>query len=147
MIKRTLYFGNTAYLSLNNKQLVVRLPQVEKNDNLPEMFKKDSVANIPIEDIGIVILDEKQITITQALIAALLDNNVAFITCDDAHLPTGMLLNLCANHVQNERFREQIDASLPLKKNSGNKQLLLKSQIKHYILNNVILLLIKCSLG
>ena len=32
MIKRTLYFGNPAYLHLDNKQLVVKLPQIEKND-------------------------------------------------------------------------------------------------------------------
>ena len=40
MIKRTLYFGNPAYLSLKNAQLVVKLPEVEKNDSLPEHFKK-----------------------------------------------------------------------------------------------------------
>ena len=87
MIKRTLYFGNPSYLSLSNAQLVLRLPEVEKNETLPEQFKKEATASIPVEDIGIVILDHKQITITQALIEALLDNNVALITCDTTHLP------------------------------------------------------------
>ncbi len=54
MIKRTLYFGNPAYLNLGDAQLKVRLPEVEKNETLPENFKKESVASIPIEDIGIV---------------------------------------------------------------------------------------------
>ena len=116
MIKRTLYFGNPSYLSLTNAQLVLRLPEVEKNDTVPEHFKKEASASIPIEDIGILILDHKQITITQALIEALLDNNVALITCDSTHHPTGLMLPLCGNTIQNERFRAQLDATEPLKK-------------------------------
>lgn len=116
MIKRTLYFGNPSYLSLNNAQLIVRLPEVEKNELLPTEFKKESIASIPIEDIGIVFLDHKQITITQALIEALLENNVAIITCNSTHHPIGLILPLSVNTLQNERFRLQVDASEPLKK-------------------------------
>ncbi len=116
MIKRTLYFGNPSYLSLNQAQLVLRLPEVEKNDLISEVFKKQATASIPVEDIGIVILDHQQITITQALIEALLDNNVALITCDRTHHPTGLMLPLCGNTIQNERFRAQLDATEPLKK-------------------------------
>ena len=82
MIKRTLYFGNPAYLSLNNKQLVIRLPEVEKADNVSEIIKEKSVRTIPIEDVGVVMLDHKQITVTQALLEALMQNNVAVIITD-----------------------------------------------------------------
>ncbi len=116
MIKRTLYFGNPSYLSLKNDQLVLKLPEVEKNATLPDAFKQSNVRTIPIEDIGVVVLDHKQITITQALLAKLLENNCAVITCDDRHLPTGLLLPLEGNTLQSERFNDQIDASLPLKK-------------------------------
>ncbi len=116
MIKRTLYFGNPAYLSTKLDQLVVRLPAVEKNDTLPDSFKKEAQAIIPIEDIGIVILDHQQIIISQALIAKLLDNNVAFITCNNTHHPTGLLLNLEGNSLQSQRFQAQIEATEPLKK-------------------------------
>src|ERR1043165_5774627 len=116
MIKRTLYFGNPSYLSLNNGQLVLRLPEVDKNDALPESYKKEAAATIPVEDIGIVVLDHKQITITQALMEALLENNTALVTCDSTHHPTGLMLPLCGNTIQNERFRAQLDASEPLKK-------------------------------
>ena len=67
MIKRTLYFGNPAYLSLKNAQLVVKLPEVEKNDTLPESFKIENVRTIPIEDIGVMVIDNKQITFTSGL--------------------------------------------------------------------------------
>ena len=112
MIKRTLYFGNPAYLSLKLKQLVVRLPQTDG----VEKDEKPNTRTVPIEDIGVIILDHKQITVTQALLAELLDNNCAVITCDSRQLPVGLLLPLAGNSIQNERFRNQLDASLPLKK-------------------------------
>ncbi len=116
MIKKTLYFGNPAYLSLRNSQLVLRLPEIEKNDTVSDSFKKESERTIPIEDIGVIILDHKQITITHGVLELLLENNCAIITCDSSHLPVGLMLPLCGNKTQSERFREQIDASIPLKK-------------------------------
>lgn len=104
MIKQTLYFGNPAYLSLKDRQLVIRLPN------------KDQSVTRPIEDIGVVIIDNKQITLTSGLIEALLGNNCALITCDSSHLPVGLMLPLCGNTTQSERFRHQLSASLPLKK-------------------------------
>ncbi len=115
MIKRTLCFSNPAYLSLTNSQLVIKMPEVEKAD-LPETFKESTVRTVPIEDIGVVVLDNRQITITQGAIEAMLENNCAIITCDGSHLPVGLMLPLCGNTTQSERFREQIDVSLPLKK-------------------------------
>ena len=70
MIKKTLYFGNPVYLSLRNAQLVIKLPEIEKND----------------------------------------------ITCDSKSMPVGLMLPLYGNTTQNERFRQQLDASVPLKK-------------------------------
>lgn len=116
MIKRTLYFGNPAYLNVRLAQLEIRLPEVEKSDTLPDTFKASAVKRIPIEDIGVVVLDNKQITITQGALGALLDNNVAVITCNEQRMPSGLMLPLEGNTTQSERFRHQIEASLPLKK-------------------------------
>jgi CRISP-associated protein Cas1 len=77
---------------------------------------KDRTTTIPVEDIGVVILDHSQVTITHHLIHKLLENNVAFISCDDQHLPTGLMLNLNGNTLQQERFEAQLEASVPLKK-------------------------------
>lgn len=109
MIKRTLYFGNPAYLSLKLKQLVVRMPGEAGAD-------EGQVRTIPVEDIGAVVLDNRQITITQGLLEELLENNCAVITCDSKHLPTGLMLPLSGNSIQSERFRFQMEVSLPLKK-------------------------------
>jgi CRISPR-associated protein Cas1 len=110
MIKRTLYFGNPAHLYKRNEQLCISM------DRKSETEDESKVLTIPIEDIGVVIIDNKQITLSHAVIAALLDNNAAFITCDDTHHPTGLMLPLSVHHTQTEKFRAQIESSEPLKK-------------------------------
>ncbi len=134
MIKKTLYFGNPAYLSLKNDQLVIKLPEVEKNPTVPDSFKKSNEVTFPVEDLGVVVLDNKQITITHGLIEKLLDNNAAVITCDSSRMPTGLLLPLCGNTTQSERFNKQISASEPLKKQ------LWQQTIKAKILNQAAVL-------
>lgn len=108
MIKKTLFFGNPAYLSVKNSQLVVKRTDSET--------QQEVVRTVPIEDIGVVVLEDRQITITNVALDALLQNNCAVITCDEKHMPAGMLLPLEGNTIQSERFANQIDASLPLKK-------------------------------
>lgn len=115
MIKRTLCFTNPAYLSLRDGQMVIRLPEVERSD-MPDMLKKEAVRTIPVEDIGVMVLDNRQITMTHGLLEALLENNCSVITCDSRGMPVGLMLPLCGNTVQSERFRCQLDASVPLKK-------------------------------
>ena len=97
MVKKTLYFGNPAYLSLRNGQMVFRLPQVEKNDTVSFTFKKEAERTFPIEDLGVIILDDKQITVTQGLLECLAENNCAVITCDSTHHPSGLLLPMEGN--------------------------------------------------
>ena len=108
MIKRTLFFGNPAYLSTKNSQLVVK--QTDK------VTQEEVTKTVPIEDIGVVVLEDRQITITNVALDALLQNNCAVITCDEKHMPSGLLLPLEGNTIQSERFNNQINASLPLKK-------------------------------
>lgn len=130
MIKKTLYFSNPAYLSLKQGQIVIKLPEIEKAGNVADIIKQQSIVTKPIEDIGILILDNRQITLTHALLNALLDNNSAVVTCNDKNMPTGLLLPLAGNSIQTERFTSQIEASAPLKNNFGNKRLRQKLRIK-----------------
>lgn len=135
MIKKTLCFSNPAYLSLRDAQLVIKLPEVEKAENLSADFKKSAEVTRPIEDIGVVVLDNKQITITQGALEAMLENNCAVITCDSNHMPVGLLLPLVGNTTQNERFREQLDASLPLRKQLWQQTMQQKIKNQAAVLN------------
>ena len=130
MIKKTLYFGNPAYLSLRLEQLVIK----SQKDDIGEGSELPT-RTIPVEDIGIVVLDHKQITITHAVLEKLLDNNCAVITCDSRHLPVGLLLPLSGHTVQNERFRSQLDASLPLCKQLWQQTIQAKIQNQAAVLN------------
>ena len=116
MIKRTLYFGNPAYLKTANEQLVVETPlpvpvQGEDGEEINTTSK-----TIPIEDIGLLVIDHRQVTITQAVLSKLLANNTAVITCDDTHHPTGMMLSLDGHSLQSQKFTAQVNATQPLKK-------------------------------
>ena len=144
MIKKTLYFGNPTYLSLRDSQLVIRLPEVVKNDSLPDLFKEKSEVTKPIEDIGVVILDHKQITITQGALAALLENNCSVITCDSKSMPTGLMLPLSGNTTQNERFRNQLNASIPLMKQLWQQTVQSKIQNQASVLSFCRNLEVKC---
>lgn len=116
MIKRTLYFSNPAYLSLKNEQLLIRLPEVEQQDELPELLKKEAAAQIPIEDIGIMVIDHQRITLSSGLMDKLIGNNVAVLFCGHNHMPVGMLHNFDTNDTFSEKVHQQINASEPLKK-------------------------------
>ena len=106
MIKRTLFFGNPAYLSTKNEQIVISYPD-----------KEQETKTVAIEDIGVIVLENQQITITNGLLEKLTNNNVALINCDQYHLPIGLLMPLSGHTEQTERFKNQINASVPLKKN------------------------------
>lgn len=114
MIKRTLYFENPAYLSVQNSQLIVKLPGVEKN--LPKELRERFSNSIPIEDIAIVVLNNSQITITQGVLQALADNNCAIVVCDNKGIPASLQLPYRGNTLLGERYKQQIGASLPLQK-------------------------------
>ena len=134
MIKKTLCFSNPIYLSLRNAQLVLHLPEVESNKTLPEVMKREAERTIPIEDIGVVILDNRRITITSGAMEALLENNCAVITCNQKSMPIGLLLPLSGNTIQNERFRTQLDASLPLRKQLWQQTIKQKILNQEYVL-------------
>lgn len=106
MIKRTLFFGNPAYLSTKNEQLHIGFPEADKADR-----------TVPIEDLGMIVLENQQITITNGLLAKLTDCKVAVVSCNAQHLPEGLLLPMQGHSEQTERVRFQLEASQPLKKN------------------------------
>ncbi len=115
MIKRTLYFGNPCYLRKEMEQLVIEYPE----GNV-------SMKSVPIEDIGVVVLDNPRITITQNLLAGLSENNAAILNCDSRHLPFSLMLPTSVHHAYTEKLRFQIEASLPLKKNLWQQTVIAK---------------------
>lgn len=104
MIKRTLYFGNLAYLSMKNAQMVLRMPGKDGEEEQTRTF--------PIEDLGVVILDNKQITITQGLMERLLENNCAVMCqCAKHHCPCATSQEHAAKrrqHLHHDNHRQAV---------------------------------------
>jgi CRISP-associated protein Cas1 len=105
MIKRTIYIGKPSYLKLKQKQLVVQDPET-----------REIKGTVPIEDIALLLLDHYQITISNQLLIQLQGNTVAVISCDEHHLPFGMMLPMYGHTQYSERIKHQLAVSEPLKK-------------------------------
>lgn len=104
MLKRTLFFGNPYHISTENHQLKI----TDK--------KTAEIRTIPVEDIGYIVFEHPHITFTQSVMQHLSANNTAVVFCDEKYHPSSMLLHLDTNQVQTERFKAQINASEPIKK-------------------------------
>ena len=102
MIKRTILIENKSSITTKNLQLILKSETRE--------------SAIPIEDIGFLVLDHAEIYLSIPAMNLIIENNTAIIICGNNHLPNGMLLNLNSHHIQQEIFKNQIEASIPLKK-------------------------------
>lgn len=106
MIKRTIAITTPCHLSLRQEQMLVR----------SKLIEGDTGRTVPIEDMGMLLMEQEQITVTQGLLAKLMEHNVAVVHCNEQHHPIGMLLNFEGNVTQTETFIAQAEASKPLKK-------------------------------
>ena len=129
MIKKTLFFSNRAYLCCRNSQLIIRIDD-------PETGKPTELSR-PIEDIGVMVIESDQVTLSSSLISSLLDNKVALIVCDAKHMPAGLMLPLEGNTEQSERFNAQITASLPLRKQLWQQTIAMKIRNQAAVLKRV----------
>ena len=102
MLKKSILLENKASISTKNLQLVIKTETRE--------------STIPIEDIGYLVIDHPEIYLSIPALNLLINNNTAVIICNTNHLPNGMFLNLNSHHIQQEIFKNQINASAPLKK-------------------------------
>ena len=105
MLKRSLVFMHPATLSLRNGQMVIIRKELP-DDNL----------TVPIEDIGLVMINHAMVSLTIPLLNALTEQNVAVIFCNEKGMPASMLYNLQGNTTQGETLRNQLEAGEVLKK-------------------------------
>ena len=104
MIRKTVEFSTPGTrLSVSHRQLVVERPDLPK-------------ATLPIEDLGVVIVDDVRATYTQTVFLELLKAGATVLVTGRDHVPAGMMLPLDAHHAQTERHRAQVEASEPVRK-------------------------------
>jgi len=137
MIKRTICIETPCHLKFRNDQLVVSYEHVKGYEDRAEK-------TVAIEDLGMIVLEHQQITLTHYLLDKLVANNTSVITCNETKHPSGMMLPLEGNTLQSERFRAQIEATEPLKKQLWQQTVKAKIQnqsavFKKWNLNNKFL--------
>ena len=126
MLKRTLVFSNPMTLSLKNCQLVLAY----KDD-------PDNKVTIPIEDIGVVIIEHQQVSITIPLMNALVEGNVQVVMCNNRGMPSAMLQSFEGNNLQGENLRNQLGAGEVLKKQLWKQIVEAKIRNQAALLNKV----------
>ncbi len=120
MLKRTIVLSSQAYLKKEQDQLVIQ--------------KGEEVNSVPIEDIGVLLLESYQVTITQPVLSALMEHDAVVITCDATHHPNGIMLPVSGNSIHSAILRAQLNASKPFRK------LLWTQTVKAKLLNQAALL-------
>jgi CRISPR-associated protein Cas1 len=71
---------------------------------------------VPLKEVAVLVLAEKRVSMTQAVLSGLAEAGGALVTCDSRCMPVGMMLPLNGHSTQGERFARQAAASLPTKK-------------------------------
>lgn len=105
MLKRTIFISNPARLSIRNAQLRVELPE------------NGEERSVDIQDVGVLVLDNPRITLSHAVLQACMKAGAAVFNCDERHMPQGLMLPQEGHVEMSERHRQQLDSSLPLRKN------------------------------
>lgn len=105
MLKRTLVFSNAMDLSLKLNQIVIAYRELPSE-----------TVTVPIEDVGVVVLENQMTKITLPLLNALADANVSVVFCNNKGMPNSMLFNMESNNTQGETLRLQIAAGEVMKK-------------------------------
>lgn len=96
-MKRTLVFQNTGALNLHNGQIVINRPDAD-----PEL--------VPIEDVGLVMVESQQFTMTEPVIVCLADNNVPLVCCDANHCPASISFPMKGHCLQGQIIKKQLAA-------------------------------------
>jgi len=86
-------------------------------------------ATIPLAEVAVLVVSHPQVSYTHAVLASLVAQGGAFVTCDPRHLPVGMLLPVDAHYVQAERFALQARASLPVRKRLWRE--IVRAKVRH----------------
>lgn len=104
-MKRTLVFSSPMVLSLKNQQLVLAYKD-----------SPDERQTVPIEDLGVVLLEHQQTSVTLPLLNALAENEVQVVICNSKGMPSVMLQSMNSNNLQGETLRYQMACGEVLKK-------------------------------
>ncbi len=126
MLKRTLVFSSPMILSLKNQQLVLAFKD-----------SPDEKRSVPIEDVGVILLENQQTNITLPLLNALAEAEVQVVICNNKGMPSAMMQSMNSNNLQGETLRNQIACGEVLKKQLWKQVVEAKIKNQALLLNSI----------
>lgn len=126
MLKRIIYIGTPRKIRIKDNNLLLH----QVSDGLIDL--------VPVEDIGFLILDNQNITISQNVLQSLLENKCAIVTCNQKHMPLGLFLNLDGSQLQAEMFALQIATKLPVKKQLWKQIIIAKIENQAQLVSRLV---------
>ena len=126
MLKRTIYLSSPLKISVKDEQLLITLRDNDK-----------PTSTVPIEDLAHVVIENQQVSITIPALNALIRQNVGVIICDDKSMPHILMNPLDSNTLQGQRYRTQLEASLPIKKSIWKQIIVSKIANQSRLLNKL----------
>jgi len=102
---------------LGSKKIVISNPAHLKIKNSNLCVVQDNTEYIvPTEDIGMLILEDKGITLSNSVLSVFAENNVSILSCNSSHLPVSLSLPFQNHSHQFKRLIQQINMTEPFKK-------------------------------
>lgn len=106
MSYRHIYVTTNALLSIFNNQLTIK--QAEEY-------------TIPLEDISSIVIENKPVMITAAVLSKIAEHEIALFICNEKHIPNGVLLPFNSHSRQLKTIQLQISMSKPFQKRIWQK--------------------------
>lgn len=101
MTNRVVVISQPASLHYSKKQIIIEFEWGKSSEK------------IPLEDLSVLLLENRQISLTSSVLYYCAEYNVALITCDDRHHPVALSQPLAKQTLHSKIFREQIQAKQP----------------------------------
>lgn len=122
MIKSIIHIGNPARLSLRDNQLTITQWDIENT--------------IPFEDIGVIVLEHREISLTSKVFEACDEYSITLLHCNDSHMPITLTIPLNGHTSANNYLKDQLSVSIPTKKQLWSMIIIEKIKWQIQVLKN-----------
>ena len=126
MIKRLIEISDgPTFLCIELDQLVLQRQGAE-------------IGRVPVEDIGLLIVDHHSTTYTHSVLTRLVEKGAAVVVCDQHHLPAGMLVGYEGNELVAQRVAMQAAVRVTVKKRLWRQivRQKIRGQVKNLAVND-----------
>ena len=98
------------------RSVVISRPARLKREHFALVVEQEQSARVPFEDIAVIVLNHREITLTHPVLSACADYGIGLYSTGDNHQPNGVFLPFLAHSRTTRLMRKQMDIPRPLAK-------------------------------